>query len=124
MIINLILSVLIYVGLFFFNEPVIRIFNRESDLVAAASKALSFFNLSFIPMALNLIYTSMMFSTKRTLQANAIAVCRGIIVKEAAVFCIPLFFGSEVIWLAPLVAETITLVLAFILSKITKQVYQ
>lgn len=53
-VINLVLSALIYGGLFFFDAPVIRIFNREPELVAAASAALPMFALSFVPMALNL----------------------------------------------------------------------
>ena len=49
------LSALIYGGLYFFDVPVIRIFNREPALVEDASAALPLFALSFIPMALNLI---------------------------------------------------------------------
>ena len=57
-IINSILSILIYGMLFFFNEPIICIFNRDADLVRTASSVLPLFFLSLIPMALNLIYTA------------------------------------------------------------------
>ena len=90
----------------------------------AASAALPLFSLSFIPMALNLIYTAFFFSTKRTGAANAIAVSRGIIVKALAIFCIPLLFGSDSIWVAPFVAEIVSLVFAVGLSKANKLVYQ
>lgn len=73
LLINTVLSVLIYGGLFFFDVPVIRIFNREPALIETASAALPLFALSFIPMALNLIYTAYFFSTKRTGTANASA---------------------------------------------------
>ena len=49
------------------------------------------------------------FSTKRTGAANAIAVSRGIIVKALAIFCIPLLFGSDSIWVAPFAAEIVSL---------------
>ena len=123
-IINCILAVLIYGVLFFFDKPIIRIFNRDADLVRAASAALPLFSLSFIPMALNLIYTAFFFSTKRTGAANAIAISRGIIVKALAIFCIPLLFGSDSIWVAPFVAEIVSLVFAVGLSKASKLVYQ
>ena len=55
LVINTVLSALIYGGLYFFDVPVIRIFNREPALVEDASAALPLFALSFIPMALNLI---------------------------------------------------------------------
>ena len=122
--INMILSVFIYGLLFVFDTPVIRIFNRDAELVRTASAALPLFALSFIPMAVNLIYTAFLFSTKRTGAANMIAISRGIAVKAIAVFVIPMLFGVNAIWIAPLVAEIITLALAIWLSKTTKLVYQ
>lgn len=121
--INMILSVAIYGILFICDEPIIRIFNKDNDLVQTAAAALPMFSLSFMPMALNLIYTAFMFSTKRTTQANAIAICRGIVIKAAAIFCIPILFDSSAIWIAPFIAELFTLVLSFVLSKQTKLIY-
>ena len=123
-IINSILSVFIYGLLFVFDTPVIRIFNRDAELVRSASAALPLFALSFIPMAINLIYTAFLFSTKRTGAADMIAINRGIVVKALAIFVIPMLFGVNAIWIAPLVAEIITLLLAIWLSKKTKLVYQ
>lgn len=123
-IINIVLSILIYGALFFFDKPVICIFNRDADLVQTASAALPLFSLSFVPMALNLIYTAFLFSTKRTGAANTIAISRGIVIKSLAIFCIPMLFGNNSIWIAPFIAESITLVLAIRLSKTTKLVYQ
>ena len=115
--INAILSVVIYGLLFLFTEPVIQIFNRDPELVQNASAALPLFGLSFIPMALNLIYTAFLYSTKRTLQADAISLSRGVVLKAAAIFCMPVLFGIDVIWLAPFAAELLTLVLALVLSR-------
>lgn len=123
-IINFVLSILIFALLYFFDEAIIRIFNQDTELVQTAKSALPFFSLSFIPMAVNLIYTAFMFSTKRTTQANAIAICRGIVIKAAAIFCVPMLFGANVIWLSPFIAETLTFILAVILTKTTKLVYK
>lgn len=123
-IINSILSILIYGALFIFDKPVICIFNQDPDLVQTASAALPLFSLSFIPMALNLIYTAFLFSTKRTGSANAIAISRGIVLKALAIFCIPILFGSDAVWIAPFVAEILTLILAIGLCKTTKLIYQ
>ena len=123
-IINIVLSILIYSGLFFFDVPVIRIFNKAADLIQTATAALPIFSLSFIPMALNLIFTAFLFSTKRTGAANIIAISRGIVVKALAIFCIPILFGSNAIWIAPFIAEALTLVLAVTLCKTSKLVYQ
>ena len=122
--INAGLSVLIFGVLFFFDGPVIRIFNQEPELIAAASAALPPFALSFIPMALNLIYTAYFFSTKRTGPADAIALSRGILVKALMIFCLPLVFGIETIWLAPFVTEVVTLAAAVLLRRTSRLVYR
>lgn len=118
--INAILSVAIYGLLLFFAESVIRIFNQDPELVQNASTALPLFSLSFIPMALNLIYTAFLYSTKRTLQADAISFSRGVVLKAVAIFCLPVLLGGDTIWLAPLAAEFLTLLLALALSKTSK----
>lgn len=123
-IINMVISILIDAGLYFFDVPVIRIFNQETELIQNAAAALPMFAVSFIPMALNLILTAYLFSTKRTAGANAIAVSRGIVVKSLAIFLMPSLFGTKAIWLAPLLAEIITLALAFILNHKQKVVYR
>lgn len=122
--INLVLAVLICGALSLWDRPVIQIFSRDAGLVEAASQALPVFSLSFLPMALNLVVTAYLYSTKRTLQADVIAVCRGIAVKAAAIFSIPLLLGSGAIWTAPLAAEVLTLLLALLLSRITPLVFR
>ena len=114
---NLILAALICGALILWDRPVIQIFNRDAGLVAAASQALPVFSLSFLPMALNLVVTAYLYSTKRTVQADAIAVCRGIAVKAAAIFAIPPLLGGDAIWAAPLAAEVLTLLLALLLNR-------
>lgn len=123
MIINGLLSALIFAGLTFFSEGSIRIFNSEADLVKSASSAFLLFSLSFIPMSFNLIYTSLLYSIKRTKQSDIIAVCRGIVIKAIAIFTMPLIFGNEAIWTAPLVAEVLTLLIAVFVTKMTPLVY-
>ena len=122
--VNLVLSVLISAGLVLFSEPAIRIFSRDLDLINTGAKALPIFSLSFIPMALNLIYTSLLYSTKRTKQSDIIAICRGIVVKAIAIFCIPVILGAKTIWAAPFVAEMITFAIAVVLTRKTKLIYQ
>lgn len=91
MAVNLMLSILVSAGLIFFDESAIRIFSQDQELINTASKTLPVFSLSFIPMALNLIYTSLLYSTKRTKQSNIIAICRGIVIK-ALLYSVSLFF--------------------------------
>ena len=50
--------------------------------------------------------------------ASAIAVSRGIALKALMIFCLPLIFGAEAIWLAPLVTEVVTLIATVLIAKI------
>lgn len=121
--IDLALAVEIWGLLFAFDQPVIRIFNQDPALVEAASAALPVFALSFIPMALNLIYTAFLFSTKRTAQADCIALSRGVAVKALSIFALPALLGEAAVWAAPLAAEVVTLFLAVGLERRTRLVY-
>lgn len=117
MIINGVLSMIIFIGLLLFKEESIRIFNSDSELVIFASSALPVFSASFIPMSFNLIYTSLLYSTQRTKQSNIIAICRGIVIKIIGILALPFIFGNNAIWSAPLIAETLTLLIAIYITK-------
>ena len=113
--INLAASVVIYVILVVFRVPAIRLFNSEPELVEMASGALPVFAVSFIFMAVNLIFTAYFYSTKQTWKSNIIAVSRGIVVKAAAIFLVPMLFGETWVWASAAVAEVITLIIIFII---------
>lgn len=115
MFLNFVLALIMYVVLFAFGQGILHIFTQDTDLINMVRGALPVFALSFIPMAFNLILTAMFFSTKRTIQANMIAVSRGIVIKAFCIFLIPMTFGEEGIWLAAPAAEMITLGIAMIL---------
>lgn len=109
--INLAASVVIYVILAVFRVPVVTLFNNEPELVAVASKALPVFAVSFVFMAVNLIFTAYYYSTKQTWKSNIIAVSRGIVIKAAAIFLVPVVFGTSWVWASAAVAEGVTLII-------------
>lgn len=116
--INIVASAIIYILLFVFRIPVVRLFNSEQALVEMASDALPVFALSFLFMAVNLIFTAYFYSTKQSLKSDIIAVSRGIVVKAAAIFLIPVILGSGYVWCSVAVAEVITVVICLILRKL------
>lgn len=117
LLINSVLSVLITVVLYIRRIPVIQIFNSDEKLIQYASEVLPAFSLSFLPMAWNLILTSCFYSTRKSKEADLIAVSRGIILKIPAICGMPMIFNTEAIWMAPFIAELITLVMAVVLLK-------
>lgn len=93
-----------------------RLFNSEPELVEMASGALPIFAISFVLMAVNLIFTAYYYSTKQTWKSNIIAVSRGILVKAAAIFLVPVLLGETWVWASAAAAEGITLVIIFIIG--------
>lgn len=116
--INLISAAGIYVLLSVCRVPVVTLFNRDPDLVRMASAALPVFALSFLFMAVNLIWTAYFYSTKQTGKANVIAISRGIVVKALAIFAVPALFGSAFVWHAAVLAEAITLLIGLICRRL------
>ena len=51
----------------------------------------------------------------------AIRMGRGIVLKALMIFCLPLIFGAESIWLAPLVTEVVTLISTAALGRINSK---
>lgn len=121
MLINVVSSILIFVLLTIFSEQAVKIFNSEPNLVESGSSALPIFASSFIPMAINLIIAGYFFSIQRTREANIISLSRGVVLKAIAIFLVPMIFGTNAVWLPPLVAEVITLILALIIINIDKK---
>lgn len=114
--VNLLSSVVIYILLLLFRVPVVRLFNSDPVLVQMASDALPIFALSFVLMAINLIFTAYFYSTKQTIKSDIIAVSRGIVVKALAICLIPFIFGNDYIWLPVVIAEAVTLVFSVLLN--------
>ncbi len=111
-VINLCLSAFLVALLTVFNTEAVMIFTDDKDVISTAKKALPIFALSFLPMAQNLIITSCMFSTKRTIKADAVALSRGVVLKAAAIFTCGAVLPSHLIWISPLISEGLTLLIA------------
>lgn len=96
--INLAASIVIYAALVIFRKPVAALFNGDPALVETPSAAMPVFALSFVLMAINLIFTAYFYSTKQTIKSDIIAISRGIVVKALAICIIPIVFGTDYIW--------------------------
>ena len=105
-----------------FDTQTVSIFTKDTELLRMTSAALPVFAMSFLFMAINLIYTAFFYSTKQTIKSDIIAINRGVILKGLFIFGIPYFFGVEYMWHSVLAAEVITLLICLFCKKIgTKQ---
>lgn len=114
--INLILSIVIYMLLVIFRVPAVTLFNSDPTLIEMASEALPVFALSFVFMAVNLVYTAYFYSTKQTIKSDIIALSRGVVIKALAIFAVPTLLDADFVWWSVVVAEIVTLILCLCLK--------
>lgn len=97
-----------YIGSLFGTDAV----TREYML-----KVLPQFAVGFIATAVNVMISSYLYSTERSLLALNISVLRSIIVNAAVILILPYVFGESIIWFSLLIYEVIVLIIAVALLK-------
>lgn len=80
-------------------------------------KVLPQFAVGFVVMAVNVMISSYLYSTERSLQATSISILRSIVVNAAVILILPYLFGEGTIWFSLLIYESIVLIIAAALLK-------
>lgn len=106
--INFVTAIVIVLLFIIFKTQVAGIFTQDLELINMTSAALPIFAVSFIFMALNLIYTAYFYSTKQTLKSDIVAINRGVVLKVLFIFSIPQIFGVSYMWHSVLAAEVLS----------------
>ena len=93
------------------------LFGTDAVTQSYVLKVLPQFAVGFIVMAVNVMISSYLYSTERSLQATSISVLRSIVVNAAVILILPYIFGERVIWFSLLIYEAIVLIIAVALLK-------
>lgn len=107
----------IYVLVVLFGRFICALFNSDPGLADIVAGALPRFAWCFVFIALNLMISSYLYSTKRTTQAIITAVFRCIILNSACILILSSLLGGRIVWFTPGIAETISLIIGYILWK-------
>ena len=110
-------SIFITVLAVLFGRNICALFGADAVTQEYILKALPQFAVGFIVMALNVMVSSYLYSTERTMQALSISILRSIIVNAAVILILPYIFGESIIWFTLLIYETIVFVVASVLLK-------
>lgn len=121
LLINLAGSVLVFVLFLLWGGPICSLFNSDPRLVKTATDALPKFGWAFIVISQNLIISAYLYSTKRTLQAIIAAICRCLILNTLTILLLPLLFGGGLIWQTVGIAETLSLLVYWVLLKTSER---
>lgn len=116
-IVNWLGSTVLYVLLILFRKYICVLFNSNAVLLQITTEALPKFSWAFVVIALNLMISTYLYSTKRTTEAVIVAVCRCLVFDTLIILLLPLAFGSGIIWYTVGIAEFLSLIIAFALLK-------
>lgn len=67
------------------------------------------------------IISAYLYSTKRTLQAIIAAICRCLVLNTLTILLLPLLFGGGIIWQTVGIAETLSLLVYWVLLKTSER---
>ncbi len=101
----------------FFSRKICELFGTDVVTQEYVLKVLPQFAVGFIAMALNVMISSYLYSTERSLLALSISVLRSVVVNVAIILILPHIFGESVIWFSLLIYEAIVLIIATALLK-------
>jgi putative MATE family efflux protein len=121
LIINLISSCVIYAVFVIFGKYICSLFNSDTLLIQTAAAALPEFGWAFLLVALNLITSSYFYSTKRTVQAVVLALCRCVAFNSLVILLLPAVFGKGIIWYTAGIAELLSFIVAVALLKYSER---
>lgn len=105
-----------------FPLAVIYIFiNPTEEILRMAPLAVRLYFLAFIGMALNIFYTNYFQATLQPSKALTVCALRGLVLCVTLAYLLPIQLGVMGIWMAMPLAETITLLVAAILSRLPEK---
>ena len=97
------------------------VFGTDVTTQSYVLKVLPQFAIGFIAMAVNVMISSYLYSTERSLLALSISVLRGIVVNAVVILILPYIFGESVIWFSLLIYEAIVLIIVVVLLKYSER---
>lgn len=120
---SILMSLVIYLGIFFGKESIIQIFNSEQSLEIAklAKTGCVIYFLGFFFAGINIIITIYLSATEHTQDAFMISIARGCITIVPLVLILSKIFKMNGVWLSFVFTEGIVTVLAILLIKLKER---
>lgn len=113
------ISAVIYLGIFFFASPVAAVFNSEQNpvLQQIAETGLKLYFTGIVFAGLNIILSIYFTSVERPFPAHVISILRGLLFIIPLAFLLSALWGITGVWLAFPAAELLVTVLGFIMYR-------
>ncbi|MDF9867624.1 putative MATE family efflux protein [Bacilli bacterium PM5-3] len=102
------IAIVSYLFIFFFNEPLIQLFNSDPQLVKIATKGLLTYFIAFFFIALNIPMVSYLNSLDKPKHAFIISIARGLVITLPVLLLLSSLFKMNGVWTSIIVAEFLT----------------
>lgn len=96
----------------------------EAELVTLSSKSMMIYGLSFLFSGISIFMTTLFTALNDGLVSGLISIFRTLIFQILAVALLPIIVGKEGVWWAPLLAETLSIIVAMIFFVTNKKKYR
>ena len=104
-----------FIFVYIFSSKLVGIFNSNPEVIKLAAKRLVIYLASMPTVGIVITFASYFQATKRNLFANIISVGRSFVLLIPISFILPYFIGVDGVFLAPVVADYIGLVVTIII---------
>lgn len=117
MIVSFIGSAVVYAAIILLDKPICQMFGADATATELAVSAIPRYCWAFLFASVNTILSAYLYSTKRTKEAVAVNVLRGLIFTPLCVVALSFFTGGALLWFTVGIAEAITFVSAMAITK-------
>ena len=101
--------------------PICVMFGAKPDVLDYVIEAMPLYAWGFVPMAVNAMISSYLYSTKRSGYAIVLNILRSLVVSAAVILLLPAVFGADSIWLTFGIYELIVAAVSVVLLKVSER---
>ncbi len=121
---NFIFGIILFILLFYFGEHLVGLFIKNNpSLIEIAVLGGKLYAISFLMAGFNILNSGYFTFIGKGFESVVVAASRGFIFVSIGVFVLPLFLGTNGIWLSVAFAEFCAVIIGLILLKFTKRTY-
>lgn len=116
-IINFVGSILVNAILLLLGGTICALFGADSATLDFTVRVMPLYSWGFVAVGITSNISSYLYSTKRSKQADTISILRSFIFNTIVILLLPMIFGGNIVWHCFGIAETIVMLISFILLK-------
>ena len=119
-----VVSIVLTLSAEIFADPIARLFvGYDAELLAMTKKAMALYSLSFLICGFNVFASAFFTGLGNGTLSALISVLRTLVIEVASVLLLPLIWGIDGVWMAIVVAESVTLFVSGGLLLVNKKKY-